>query len=143
LLATGASLTIDVPLEVEQAYPVYALQPGGPANLTEINSFVEDIHTNVVFVNLINYANHNLKRLDLRARLKEAPGQETSMPISEEQPVGEAAFILPLTTYLGTRTLQFQVTRTDNSGAVAATAWLEWDLTTHGNVVSLTWSLIS
>ena len=59
------------------------------------------------------------------------------------QPVGEAAFILPLTTYLGARTLQFQVTKTDNSDAVTATAWLEWDLTTRGNVVSLTWSLIA
>jgi hypothetical protein len=143
LLAAGESATIDLPFEAAEAYPVYTLQPGGPADLTEISSFVENIHTNVVFVNLISYANHNLKRLDLRARLKEAPGSETDVPISEDQPVGEAAFILPLTTYLGARTLQFQVTKTDNSDAVTATAWLEWDLTTLGNVVSLTWSLIT
>jgi hypothetical protein len=142
LLAAGESVTIDLPFEAVEAYPVYALQPGGPADLTEISSFVENIHTNVVFVNLISYANHNLKRLDLRARLKEAPGSETDVSISEDQPVGEAAFVLPLTTYLGARTLQFQVTKTDNSKAVTSTAWLEWDLTTRGNVVSLIWSLI-
>jgi hypothetical protein len=143
LLAPGASTTVDLPVGMAEAYPVYALQAGGPADLTEIDSFVEDIHTNVVFVNLINYANHNLKRLDLRARLKEVAGSETSVAISEEQPVGEAPFILPLTTYLGARTLQFQATKTDNSDGVTATAWLEWDLTTRGNVISLTWSLVS
>jgi hypothetical protein len=142
LLAAGESATVDLPFTAAEAYPIYTIQAGGPADLTEITSFVEDIHTNVVFVNLVNYANHGLKRLDLRVQLKEAPGSATDVPISEEQPVSEAAFILPLTTYLGAHTVQFQVTKTDTSDTVATTAWLEWDLTTRGNVISLTWSLI-
>jgi hypothetical protein len=50
---------------------------------------------------------------------------------------------MPLTTYLGSHTLQFQVTKTDNSGVVSTTPWLELDLTSHGNVISLTWELIA
>lgn len=143
LLAPGASSSVDLPFVAAEAYPIFTLQAGDPATLTEIASFVEDIHTNVVFVNLIEYGNHNLKRLDLRARLKEVAGSETEVAIGEDQRVGEAAFILPLTAYLGTRTLQFQVTKTDTSDAVTTTSWLEWDLTTRGNVVSLTWALVS
>jgi hypothetical protein len=142
LLTTGASVTVALPFTAAAAYPVYTLQAGGPADLTEIPSFVENIHTNVVFVNLINYANHSLKRLDLRVRLKEVPSSETGVPLSEEQPVSEAAFVLPLTTYLSAHTIQFQVTKTPTAGNGATTAWLEWDLTTRGNVISLTWELI-
>ena len=142
LLTMGESVSVDLPFTATEVYPVYTLQAGGPANLTEITSFVEDIHTNVVFVNLINYANHSLKQLDLRVRLKEVPGSETGLMISEEQPVGEVAFTLPLTTYLRTRIIQFQVTKTDTSDNITTTAWLEWDLTTRGNVISLTWGFI-
>jgi len=142
-LAGGQNVSVGLPFAAAETYPVFTLQPGDPATLTEISSFVEDIHTNVVFVNLINYANHNLRRFDLRARLKEVPGSETAVPISEERAVGEAYFTLPLTTYLGPRTLQFQVTRIDNGGTAATTAWMEWDLAARGNVISLTWDLVS
>lgn len=142
-LGRDQALTVALPFAAAEAYPIFTLQPGDPATLTEISSFVEDIHTNVVFVNLINFSNHNLAHLDLRARLKEAPGSETPVPISEEQAVGEADFTLPLTTYLGPRTLQFQATRIDRGGAAAASPWLEWDLVSRGNVVSLTWDLVS
>jgi hypothetical protein len=142
LLAPAAAVTIDLPFAPNEAYPVYAVQPGDPAQLSEASSFVEDIRTNVVFVNLVNYANHNLKRLDLRARLKEAAGSEIGVAISETDPVGEADFLLPLTTYLGPRTLQLEVTKTDTSDHATTTPWLEWDLAARGNVVSLTWDLI-
>jgi hypothetical protein len=142
LLAPAAAVTIDLPFAPNDAYSVYAVQPGDPAQLSETSSFVEDIRTNVVFVNLVNYANHNLKRLDLRARLKEAAGSEIAVAISEADPVGEADFLLPLTTYLGPRTLQLEVTKTDTSDHATTTPWLEWDLAARGNVVSLTWDLI-
>ena len=142
LLAPGGSVAIDLPFAATDVYPVYTLQPGDAAQLNEVSSFVEDIQTNVVFVNLINYANHNLKRLDLRARLKEAPGSEAIVALSEAEPVREAEFILPLTTYLGPRTLQFQVTKTDTSNSVTTTPWREWDLATRGNVMSLTWDML-
>jgi hypothetical protein len=142
LIEPGGFVLIDLPIAVADAYPVYAVQPGNPAQLSEASSFVEDIRTNVVFVSLVNYANHDLKRLDLNARLKEAPGSDTAVPVSEADPVGEADFVLPLTTYLGPRTLQFQVTKTDAASRVTTTPWLEWDLASQGNVVSLTWDLI-
>jgi len=142
LLGPGESVTVDVPAATTEAYPAGEVQPGDPAQLSEASSFVEDIRTNVVFVNLVNYANHGLTRLDLAARLKEASGSDTTVPLSETDPVAEADFILPLTTYLGPRTLQFQVTKISTANATSATPWLEWDLAARGNVVSLTWELI-
>jgi hypothetical protein len=142
LLAANETITLALPTAAAEAYPVYILQPGGPADLTEISSFVEDIHTNVVFVNLINYANHNLKQLDLQVRLQGVAGSQKAVPISEAQPISEAPFILPLTTYLGSRILEFQVTKTDTSNHSTTTAWLTWDLCSRGNVISLEWSFI-
>ena len=40
------------------------------------------------------------------------------------------------------RVLQFQVTKTDTGGRVSNTPWLDWQLDTQGNVVSITWDLI-
>jgi hypothetical protein len=143
LLAPGDSVTIELPFLPIETYPVYSIQSGGPAaELREVTGFIEDIRTNVVFVNLINYANHSLLRLDLRMKIKEAPGTETEIPISEEDPVGEASFNLPLTTYLRSRTVEYQITKTHKSGSVASTVWLEWDLASRGNVIGLTWDLI-
>jgi hypothetical protein len=143
LLAPAGSVSVDLPFTAVEAYPLYEVQPGAAEELSEVSSFVEDIHTNVVFVNLINYANHDLQRLDVKARLKEATGSETTVEVSEDDPVGEADFTVPLTTYLGPRTLQFQATKIDTGGHAMDTSWLEWDLGARGNVVSLTWDLIS
>jgi hypothetical protein len=121
---------------------VVTIPPGDAATLDEIRSFVEDIQTNVLFINIINYANHGLRRLDVRARLKEVAGSERAVTMNDEQTMGEAAFMLPLTVYQGPRTLQFQVSKTDLAGAVTATGWLEADLRA-GNAVTLTWDLIA
>jgi hypothetical protein len=140
-LKPAEAVTLDLPLAAAQAWVDYAIPPGDPATLTAINSFVENIHVNVVFVNLIDFANHNLAKLSLEARIKEAPGTGTPVNLSADQPVAEARYVLPLTVYQGPRTLQYQVTKTDGAGAVSTTAWLESDLAA-GNVVSLVWSLI-
>jgi len=142
LLQLNDSITVELPVGFTEAYPIYTLQMSGPAEITEVTSFVEDIHTNVVFVNLVNYQNHNLKSLSLQVRIKEVPGSETSKSISEEQPVSEVPFILPLTTYLDARTLQYLIKKTDTSDNITSTNWIDWDLKTHGNVISITWDLI-
>jgi len=139
-LAANESVTLaDVASAV--AYPVYAVVPGGAATLEEIRSFVEDIHTNVVFVNLVNYGNHGLEKLEIHARLRGVEGEQT-VPLNEAEPVGGVEFVLPLTTYLASRVLEFQVTKVATGGASTATRWLEWPLDSRGNVVSLTWELI-
>lgn len=72
-------------------------------------------------MSLVSYANHDLKRLDLQARLRESPGTQTAVPQSDVDAVGEADFTLPLTTYLGPRTLQFQVAKTGTSNRTITT----------------------
>lgn len=141
-LAPGQASSVALPAATHPGWAVFSIPPGDAATLDEIRSFVEDIQTNVLFINIINYANHGLRRLDLRARLKEVAGSEKAVTMNDEQTMGEAVFMLPLTVYQGPRTLQFQVTKTDTAGAVAATGWLEADLRT-GNAVTLTWDLIA
>lgn len=141
-LAPAQAFTVALPPGTHPGWAVFSVPPGDAATLDEIRSFVEDIQTNVLFINIINYVNHGLRRLDLRARLKEVAGSEKAVTMNDEQTMGEAVFMLPLTVYQGPRTLQFQVTKTDSAGAVAATGWLEADLRT-GNAVTLTWDLIA
>lgn len=137
----GAAIQIPVPADTLRATPVSTMAPGDAATLTEIRSFVEDVHTNVAFVNLINYANHGLSALSLQARLRGVDGTQT-LTLDPDAPVSTLDFVLPLTTYLASPILEFAVTRTVTDGTSTATGWLEWPLTERGNVVSLTWDLI-
>jgi hypothetical protein len=138
-MAPATSGTVTLPAPADEAYPVYAVVPGH-LTLKQLNIFVEDVVTNVIFVNLANYANHALSKLEIQARLKDL-AQTYPVPISEGQSAS-VDITLPLTNYLENRVLQFQVTKTATAGQTTATAWLEWDLTAKGNVVSLTWELI-
>jgi hypothetical protein len=140
-LKPGEAMTLALPAGSKPGWAVYAVPPGDAATLEEIRSFVEDVQTNVLFINIINYANHGLQRLDLLARLKEVPGSERPVTMNAEQTMGEAVFMLPLTVYQGPRTLQFQVTKTALDGATSVTGWLEADLR-RGNAVTLSWDLI-
>lgn len=140
-LAPGEAVTIPLPAGSKPGWPVYTIPPGDAATLEEIRSFVENIETNVLFINVINYANHQLRRLDLRARLKEVPGSERAVTMNDEQTMGEAAFTLPLTVYQGPRTLEFQVSMTGLAGAVTTKGWFQADLRA-GNAVTLNWDLL-
>jgi hypothetical protein len=136
LLGAGESVTIS-DVSASEIYPKYTIAPAAAASLPEIRSFIEDIHTNVVFVNLVNYANNDLKKIEIKAQLKDVEGTYT-VPISEAEPVAAVDFVLPLTTYLTNRILQFQVEKVNNSDQTTQTGWLEWPLDIKGNVVSLT-----
>jgi len=140
-LAPDASINVAVAADATFAAPVVTLAPGDAATLTEIRSFVEDIHTNVVFVNLINYANHGLAQLSLQARLRDVEGTQT-LSLVESEPVDTLDFVLPLTSYLANPVLEFAVTRTMTDGSAFTTAWLPWPLVDRGNVVSLTWDQV-
>jgi hypothetical protein len=141
-LKPGEAMRLPLPAGGTPGWAVYAIPPGDAATLEEIRSFVEDVQTNVLFINIINYANHGLQRLDLRARLKEVDGSERPVTMNAEQTMGEAQFMLPLTVYQGPRTLQFQVTKTALDGTTSVTGWLEADLRA-GNAVTLSWDLIA
>ncbi|MCX4243081.1 hypothetical protein OEB96_20795 [Paraliomyxa miuraensis] len=140
-LDAAASLEVSIPAGVVHATPVITMAPGDATTLTEIRSFVEDIHTNVAFVNLVNHANHGLATMSLQARLRGADHVQ-ELVLLESTPVAALDFVLPLTIYLGSPVLEFAVTKTMTDGTTATTAWLPWPLVERGNVVSLTWALI-
>jgi hypothetical protein len=140
-LNPDASIDVAVPSDAVHATPIVTLAPGDAATLTEIRSFVEDIHTNVAFVNLIHYANHGLATLSLQARLRGVEGTQT-LSLVESEPVDTLDFVLPLTSYLANPVLEFAVTRTMTDGTAFTTAWLPWPLVDRGNVVSLTWEQV-
>ena len=139
-LAPNATRAVPVPTTVTETYAVCTV--GGTADdIVETRSFVEDIHTNVVFINLINFGNHDLAQVKIESQIKGVPGVR-EVPMSGDPPHGSLDFLLPLTTYLASRVLQFRVTKAFNSAPSQTTPWLEWDLEANGNVVSLTWELI-
>jgi subtilisin family serine protease len=140
-LLPGASHTVALPEPATEIYPVYSFPPGGQVRLEEIRSFMEDIHTNVIFVDLINYGDYGLSRLELQARV-EGLDHTYGVPMTGNPPVGEIKVALPITMFLEKRIVQFQVTKIFTSGEVAVTPWLSWDMQKYGNVVSVTWKLI-
>jgi hypothetical protein len=138
-LASGAS--IDVSAEAEGAVVEYDFPPGPPATIEEIRAFVEDVRTNVVFIDLIRYANHALMRVDLRVRVRRVPG-EFPVRMSGDPASGIVELTLPLTAYLVERVIEIQATKTFTNGEVANSPWFAWDLETAGNLVSVTWEMI-
>lgn len=131
-----------------EVVPVAAPSGQGAATLEEVRTFVEDIETNVIFIDLVNLANHSLKDFTVKARLKGVAGTQ---PVALASPsngsagagrVGEAKFTLPLTSFLEKHVLQLQVTKIPLTGRKKATPWIDWDLETRGNVVSIEWEMI-
>ena len=132
-----ADVLIDGPAELGWASSRAA---GGKLPLRQMNIFVEDVVTNVIFVNLINYGNHQLASLEVKARLKGTPQQHVLD--LEETATAQITMTLPLTTYLENQVLEFQVVKafTGNQDP-EETEWMEWDLAAS-NVISVTWELI-
>lgn len=147
-LAPGASVTVDArpalgasDLDLARCWPAYTVPPAPPAELSEIRSFVEDITMNVVFVDLIDHPTHQVAHLDLRAQLVDASAVQP-VALAGAPASGSATFVLPLTGFLSSRVVRFQVTVTHTAGTTADSAWLDWDVATRGALISLTWPLL-
>jgi hypothetical protein len=140
-LAPNATATANLTQAATAAYPVYDTVVT-PLSLTERDVFVEDVVTNVLFVNLVNYANHNLQRLQGQVRLKGAEHQE-EVNLTENG-TASITMTLPLTTYLEQQVVEYQITKTFTNGDPGATtSWREWNLATQGVTISLTWESIA
>lgn len=143
-LGPGAAATVQVdvtalggsPPDVRRCWPVYTVPPAAPAELEEIRSFAEDVVMNVVFGDQVDHAAHGLSRLDVAAQLDGASGIQ---PVAMVGAVGSTEFVLPLTTYLAQRTVRYRVSATRTDGTTTDGAWQTWDVTAHGNLISLTW----
>jgi hypothetical protein len=138
----GPGVAQQVPVEVSLAagqthtvatggglQPVYRYPPGDPVAIEEVRSFVEDIYSNLIFINLLNFANYNLVRLDVEARLQGVEGRYTAQ-LTEAMPVADIPIVLPLTTYLERHVLEFRVTKVFSHREAQITDWMQWDLDT-------------
>lgn len=128
-------------IAVANVYANYRFPAADPATIREVRSFVEEIDRNFVFLNLIEFSNHQLERLEVRARIEAVEGTYT-VQITEGMRVAEIEVTLPLTTYLESHILQYQVTKIFRSQQPTTTPWMTLNFDTAGNVVSLIWSLI-
>jgi hypothetical protein len=137
-LSPGGAIEVAFASATGDVVPVYTLPSAGSTTLTEVRSFIENIHTNVVFLDLIDHAQHGIQTLQVQTRMDNVDGIY-SVPWTAG--VGNVDILLPLTTQLDRRLLHFQVLKTLTSGQVSSTPWLDWDLAI-GNVISLTWPLI-
>ncbi len=140
-IPAGGSQTVQVPESATEICPVFSVSTSGTASLEEIRSFVEDVQLNVIFSVEVNYANHGLKRLDIAARVK---GEESprALTLTGDPPVGEFLITLPLTTFIDRCLIEFQVTKSFESGQVEVTPWRDWDLERDGVLISIVWPMI-
>jgi hypothetical protein len=130
----------DIPLEADgtdDVLPVFTVAPGKPS-LDEVRVFVEDVTATAIFVNLVNFANHQLNSMQLEVRL--AGTAEVKRADLAEGATARVDFTLPLTTYLQQQNIEFRAVKTHEDGTVVS-SWLAWDLS-KGNVIDLTWERI-
>ena len=104
-------------------YVSYAFPPGNTTTIQEVRSFVENIHRNFVFINLINFENHQLSQLDIQAKIPGVTGTYTAQ-ITDGKTLAEIDAILPLTAYLESHILQFQITKRFSTGTSSITPWM-------------------
>ncbi len=143
---TGSARTHRTPVEVaiasDQSHtlkassdlqPVYHYPPTDPIEIEEIRSFVEHIFSNFIFINLLNLPRHNLLRLDVEARVQGIDQRYTAQ-LTAAMPIADIEVVLPLTTYLEKRVLEFRVTKVFNNGTAETTHWIQWDLDAAGPV---------
>jgi len=76
--------------------------------------------------------------LAIEARLRNVPGV-LQVPMANRR--GSVTFLMPLTTYVESRVIEYRVTKTFAS-KVEVTGWLTWQLDDQGNVVSIQWGRI-
>jgi hypothetical protein len=135
-LAPRATTTVDLPANAtSDVYPVYSVAPGH-LTLQQLDIFSEDLTTQVLFVNLVNYANHSLSALQLQIRLS-GTTEAHDMSIAENQ-TASVDVVFPLDKYLRTQAIEYQVTKVDTNGNVTTTAWISCDLA-QSSVISITW----
>ena len=139
-LAQGASVDVPAPAGYRAAQADFVPLADGNPTLEEVRAMIEEIECNVVFIDVVNYENHGLTRLDIDARLQGVPGVYR---VGMDSRRGAVNFILPLTTYLAARIVEFQVTKVFPGKPAELVPWRAWDMQTGSNIVTITPEMIS
>ncbi|MEH7754761.1 hypothetical protein V7457_27220 [Bacillus toyonensis] len=136
-LDSGESYLVKLPFTTNEVYPVYSFPAASPAIMEELRSFVQDTHTTIQFLDLVNHQNHNIKTLDVKVKLKDID-KIYQVPMVGFPPKGLIDIIFPLTeSYYQKNIIKFQLTKTLNSGEVSEIPWIEWRLSEKGNIISI------
>ncbi|MBG6072038.1 MULTISPECIES: hypothetical protein [unclassified Polaromonas] len=139
-LAAGASIDVAAPAGYTTAQADCVTLADGNPTLEEVRAMIEEIECNVVFIDVVNYENHGLTRLDIDARLQGVPGVYR---VGMDSRRGAVNFLLPLTTYLAARMVEFRLTKVFASQPAEMLAWRAWDMQTGSNIVTITSDMIS
>jgi hypothetical protein len=136
-LAPGQQLKVPLDTAPGELIAVHSLH-NSSLRIEQLSAYVSDVTTTLHIVNLVNYANSGLTRLDLEVK---HAGAVHECPI-DERGEAEVALTFPLTSYLAARTVDVRVLQTFAEGRTTVTAWFPWDLASAGGVLSLTSQLI-
>jgi len=139
-LAPGASLDVAAPGAYTEAHADAEPLADGSPTFEEVRAMIEEIQCNVVFLDVVNYENHGLTRLDIDARLQGVPGV---FRVGMDSRRGAVNFLLPLTTYLAARIVEFQVTKVFAAKPAEVVPWRAWDMQANSNIVTITAEMIS
>ncbi|CAN5307921.1 hypothetical protein BH10PSE16_BH10PSE16_02140 [soil metagenome] len=139
-LAPGASLDVTAPGAYAAAYADADPLADGSPTFEEVRAMIEEIQCNVVFLDVVNYENHGLTRIDIDARLQGVPGV---FRVGMDSRRGAVNFLLPLTTYLATRMVEFQLTKVFAAKPDEVLPWRGWDMETASNIVTITSDMMS
>ncbi len=137
-LAADESWTADIADRSGELVPVCTVEPG-PASLEEIRSYIEDLHTNLVFLNTINFANHGLAVIELTVRVEGVVGDK-QLRFGPEDRTDAVDLVLPLTRYLARPVVQYQIAGTTAAGQTTRSEWIDWPLRERGAVIPLAWN---
>ncbi|WP_157040260.1 hypothetical protein [Polaromonas naphthalenivorans] len=139
-LAPGASLDVAASGAYTAAHADADPLADGNPTFEEVRAMIEDIECNVVFLDVVNYENHGLTRLDIDARLRDVPGV---FRVGMDSRRGAVNFLLPLTVYLAARIVEFRLTKVVAGKPDEVLPWRAWDMEANSNIVTITSEMIS
>lgn len=128
-----AMLVFALPEQAE-LYPIYTTS-ATPEALNKIQNAIERIHINVLFINSINFSNHNLAALSLFVR-RTGSSLIEQFSVTAETDVIEADFLMPLTEYVASPSLELRIEKAFSDGRREVKEWFNRDLA-PGHVISL------
>ncbi|NRO98514.1 hypothetical protein GWC77_21555 [Paraburkholderia sp. NMBU_R16] len=132
VLAPGASMPVQAAAGTVTLLAEARL--AAATTIDEVDVFVENVTVTVTFINQVNFGNHQLTALSVRAKMKASDHVEET--VLGEAAVATVTFTLPITNYLAQQVLQFMLVKTTPS-ATTETSWCDWDLS-RGAVIGIT-----
>ncbi len=124
-----------------RALPLYTVESTA-SSLVEIRSFIEDITVAVLVHNRIDLEDFEIAKLDVEVRVQGVAGVQRVDFTSDGDVAQTIRFLLPLTSYLASPSLELHVSLTAPDGSTRPIDPIPWRLGADGYIVSMTPSLL-